>query len=86
MRSYSMRRRSLPVWHGTQQEATDLLNATRRYCSCVLDDSLARVMTCPPHAMMFSDQRALDGLIFARHISRQLMAEEFATVIGAVVA
>jgi hypothetical protein len=35
---------------------------------------------------VFSDQRALDGLIFARHISRQLMTEEFASVSVAALA
>ena len=32
---------------------------------------------CPPHAMLLTDQRASDGLLFARRIADRLRAEEF---------
>ena len=68
-----------PVWHGTQQEAADLLIAALHHCTCAVDDNNgARVMTCPPHAMVFTDQRAINGLVFARRMYARLVDEEFA--------
>ena len=74
------------MWHGTHQEASDLLTAALHHCTCILDDSGLRVTTCPPHAMVFTDQRALDGLLFARRMNGRLLAEEFAVVGSAPVA
>jgi hypothetical protein len=68
-----------PVWHGTQQEAADLLSAALHHCTCVVDDkSGARAVMCPPHAMVFTDQRAINGLVFARRMYARLVDEEFA--------
>jgi hypothetical protein len=36
-----------------------------------------RLSTCAPHEMLSSDQRAIDGLLFARRISARLRSEEF---------
>jgi hypothetical protein len=33
--------------------------------------------TCAPHEMLSSDQRAIDGLLFARRIAAALRSEEF---------
>jgi hypothetical protein len=64
-------------WHGTRAEALDLLQALSRHCSCVVNNLGLRLATCPAHAMLFSDQRAIDGLLFSRHIARRLRNEEF---------
>jgi hypothetical protein len=65
------------LWHGTQIEALELLQALSRNCSCVLTAEGVRLSTCAPHAMLASDQRAIDGLLFARRIAARLRTEEF---------
>jgi len=65
------------LWHGTQTEALELLQALSRNCSCVVTAEGVRLSTCPPHEMLSSDQRAIDGLLFARRIAPRLRAEEF---------
>jgi hypothetical protein len=35
-----------------------------------------RLSTCPPHEMLAADQRAVDGLLFARRIADRLRREE----------
>ena len=57
------------LWHGTQTEALELLQALSRNCSCVVTAEGVRLSTCPPHDMLSSDQRAIDGLLFARRIA-----------------
>jgi hypothetical protein len=65
------------LWHGTQSEALELLQALSRHCSCVVTTEGIRLSTCVPHEMLVSDQRAIDGLLFARRIAPRLRAEEF---------
>ncbi len=65
------------LWHGTQTEALEFLQALSRNCSCVVTAEGVRLSTCPPHEMLLSDQRAIDGLLFARRIAAQLHTEEF---------
>jgi hypothetical protein len=65
------------LWHGTQTEALELLQALSRNCSCVVTAEGVRLSTCAPHEMLSSDQRAIDGLLFARRIAERLRAEEF---------
>ena len=65
------------LWHGTQTEALELLQALSRNCSCVVTAEGVRLSTCAPHEMLSSDQRAIDGLLFARRIAAQLRSEEF---------
>jgi hypothetical protein len=36
-----------------------------------------RLTSCPSHRMLVEDQRALDGLLFARRIAAQLRDEEW---------
>jgi hypothetical protein len=36
-----------------------------------------RRTTCAVHRMLTEDQRALDGLLFARHMAERLLVEEF---------
>jgi hypothetical protein len=66
-----------PVWRGTAGEAGELLTAALNHCTCVLDDHGARVKMCPSHSMVFTDQRALNGLLFARRTRARFEAAEF---------
>jgi hypothetical protein len=65
------------LWHGTQTEALELLQALSRNCSCVVTAEGVRLSTCAPHQMLSSDQRAVDGLLFGRRIATRLREEEF---------
>jgi hypothetical protein len=65
------------LWHGSQTEALELLQALSRNCSCVVTAEGVRLSTCAPHEMLSSDQRAIDGLLFARRIAARLRMEEF---------
>ena len=65
------------LWHGSQTEALELLQALSRNCSCVVTAEGVRLSTCAPHHMLASDQRAIDGLLFARRIAARLRTEEF---------
>jgi hypothetical protein len=65
------------LWHGSQTEALELLQALSRNCSCVVTAEGVRLSTCAPHEMLSSDQRAIDGLLFARRIAARLRSEEF---------
>ena len=65
------------VWHGTQQESFDLVNAIARNCTCEFGLMGVRLATCAPHRMLTEDQRALNGLLFARRMQERLRSEEF---------
>ena len=65
------------VWHGTQQESFDLVNAIARNCTCEFGLMGVRLATCAPHRMLTEDQRALNGLLFARRMAERLRHEEF---------
>jgi hypothetical protein len=65
------------VWHGTQQESFDLVNAIARNCTCEFGLMGVRLVTCAPHRMLTDDQRALNGLLFARRMAQRLLGEEF---------
>jgi hypothetical protein len=65
------------VWHGSQQESFDLINAIARNCTCEFGMMGVRLSTCPAHLMLMEDQRALDGLLFVRHMLDRLQDEEF---------
>jgi hypothetical protein len=65
------------VWHGTQTETFELLQALSHNCSCVVTAEGVRLSTCAPHQMLVEDQRAIDGLLFYRRIAERLRAEEF---------
>jgi hypothetical protein len=65
------------VWHGTQQESFDLVNAIARNCTCEFGLMGVRLVTCAPHRMLTEDQRALNGLLFARRMAERLRNEEF---------
>jgi hypothetical protein len=63
------------IWNGTDEEASRLLRAIERNCNCSNPVSGPRG-TCAPHRMLIEDQRALDGLLFARQIVARLTNEE----------
>jgi hypothetical protein len=65
------------VWHGSQQESFDLVNAIARNCTCEFGLMGVRLATCAPHLMLTEDQRALNGLLFARRMAERLRREEF---------
>jgi len=65
------------VWHGSQQESFDLVNAIARNCTCEFGLMGVRLATCAPHRMLTEDQRALNGLLFARRMAERLRHEEF---------
>jgi hypothetical protein len=62
------------IWNGTLVEARELEAILGRNCVCSSDHTSG---CCAPHTMLRSDQRALDGLLFARYIARRLEEEEF---------
>jgi hypothetical protein len=64
-------------WHGTQEESFALISAISRNCTCEFGLMGVRLSVCAPHALLTDDQRALDGLLFARRMARRLLAEEF---------
>jgi hypothetical protein len=64
------------VWHGTVEEAYELREILSRNCVCGVDGANPDAR-CAAHVMLLLDQRALDGLLFVRHILVQLNGEEF---------
>ena len=48
-----------------------------RNCTCQFGLMRVRLNVCPPHQMLTDDQRALNGLLFARHNLSRLLLEEF---------
>lgn len=67
------------TWHGTESEALQLLEALSHNCTCVITAEGVRLSTCAPHRLLTTDQRAIDGLLFARRIADQLRAEELSS-------
>jgi hypothetical protein len=63
------------VWHGTPDEGAELLRVLKQYCSCHVQGATT-LTACSVHRMLAEDQRAVDGLLFARHIATRLLAEE----------
>jgi hypothetical protein len=64
------------TWHGTENEERELLHVAHHYCTCEFGLMGMRLSTCPLHNMLVQDQRALDGLLFARRIADRLRREE----------
>jgi hypothetical protein len=64
-------------WHGTEQEARELLAIVAQHCACVWSGPLRR-SCCASHQLLIQDQRVLDGLIFARRLADRLRREEWA--------
>jgi hypothetical protein len=64
------------IWNGTAQEGQELCEIVRKNCACANGDT-ADATRCAAHWMLLADQRALDGLVFARRIGVRLVREEF---------
>jgi hypothetical protein len=66
------------AWHGRPDEGSALLSAVARHCTCRFNELTGDVVeVCAPHVMLDTDQRALDGLLFARRIVARLRREEW---------
>ena len=65
------------LWNGTPTENLELLRAVNSNCDCQFGLMGMRLTSCPSHRMLVEDQRALDGLLFARRIAAQLRDEEW---------
>jgi hypothetical protein len=63
-------------WRGTPAETQALVNAVDHNCECLFWMDV-RLTCCPAHRMLVEDQRALDGLLFARRIADRLRREEW---------
>ena len=66
-----------PIWHGTEKEANDLLEIIRHNCECKYGVMGVRTTTCAAHTALVSDQRFLDGLVYAHRIKDCLERKEF---------
>jgi hypothetical protein len=64
------------VWNGTLAEQLDLVAAVQHNCECTFVGIGVRVRVCTGHTMLVRDQRALDGLLWNRHLVKRLAAEE----------
>ena len=63
------------VWNGTLSEQLDLIAAVQHNCGCSFDGTTSSLSACSSHTM-FREQRALDGLLWIRHLVTRLRAEE----------
>jgi hypothetical protein len=66
----------LAVWHGTEAQLLALLDAVQRNCHCARAACDTSGTRCEAHMMLAFDQRALDGLLFARWMAQGLRAQE----------
>jgi len=64
------------IWRGTPAESHALADAVDHNCACEFWMDV-RLTCCPAHRMLVEDQRALDGLLFARRIADRLRREEW---------
>jgi hypothetical protein len=62
------------VWNGGATEYRALVDAVSRNCDCEFGWGTRRM--CAAHRMLAEDQRALDGLLFARRLAERLRREE----------
>ena len=66
-----------PIWHGNQVESELLIRAIVNNCECEVTHSGTLRTACAAHRMLTHDQRALNGLLFARAIRQRLVDEEW---------
>jgi hypothetical protein len=72
-----MAEREKVVWHGTPDEAQAAMAAIAHNCACEQQPGTGQIIrVCEAHRMMVEDQRACDGLVFARRNAERLKAEE----------
>ena len=63
------------MWNGTLSERLDLMAAVQHNCGCTFDGTTASLSACSSHAIL-REQRALDGMLWIRHLVPRLRAEE----------
>jgi hypothetical protein len=71
--------RDRTIWKGTEAESFFLLKVVERHCACEFANTGALVRACGPHVAIVTDQRFLDGLVFARRMAGRLLDEEWRT-------
>jgi hypothetical protein len=69
-------RTSRVEWHGTLRERLDLIAAVQHNCECSYAATDGSHIVCSVHVMFANDQRALDGLLWNRHLVDRLRSEE----------
>ncbi len=72
------------TWHGSAAEYRDLVRGVGRNCCCEYGMNVRTC--CSAHRMINEDQRALDGLLFARRMADRLRSEEWMETREAVAA
>ena len=65
-------------WNGTPGEYLELTRTLNRNCGCEFGLMGMQVSRCPAHDLL-EDQRALNGLLYARSIVDTLKDEEWMT-------
>jgi hypothetical protein len=65
------------TWNGTVEEFRALSAAVNRACECPDKLGWQTATRCAAHQMLCKDQRAVDGLLFARRIAARLRCEEW---------
>jgi hypothetical protein len=63
------------TWHGSAAEYRDLVRGVGHNCCC--ENGMGVRTCCSAHHMINEDQRALDGLLFARRMADRLRREEW---------
>lgn len=63
-------------FHGTAEEGDALSAAMAKHCTCRVGPGGERTSVCATHRMLEEDQRALDGLLFARRMLRERMRQQ----------
>lgn len=64
------------VWHGSQAEASALIDALSHNCACEYGVMGGRKTTCAAHEAFVTDQRFLDGVLAERQRRADLWREE----------
>jgi hypothetical protein len=64
------------VWKGSLVEQLELQAAIHRNCDCRFDSAGRLTSTCAAHAMLWGDQRALNGLLWSRRMRQSLIQQE----------
>lgn len=67
------------IFAGTEVERSALLEALSHNCTCVQDGQGTFKSVCPGHAALASDQRFVNGMVFARRLAPLLWKQEQST-------
>lgn len=66
----------IAVWHGSLDDSFALAAAVQHNCECLHNEAGVVIEKCSAHKI-YDLQRALNGLLFARHLLPVLRAQEF---------